>query len=162
MTDGLAVWMARRSGIPCPTASGIRLLAGTVSDNLWRRFCLQRTDVPAPLKLRPYGAIQIWWWWLLLLLWYIQRIRGFTTMRYTNWLFTYLLTYSAVQAMCMQTNIRYIIFIQRNSSKIKWEIQWGQESGNFANTTHIRYYVGLTINLTKRRLSNVECWISQI
>ena len=30
---------------PCRTACGIRLLAGTVSDNFWRRFCSQRTDV---------------------------------------------------------------------------------------------------------------------
>ena len=39
MADGLSVWLVRRSGIPCRTACGIRLLAGTVSDNLWRRFC---------------------------------------------------------------------------------------------------------------------------
>jgi len=44
MADGLSVWLVRRSGIPCRTACGIRLLAGTVSDNLWRRFCSQRTD----------------------------------------------------------------------------------------------------------------------
>jgi len=30
MADGLSVWPARRSGIPCRTACGIRLLAGTV------------------------------------------------------------------------------------------------------------------------------------
>jgi len=34
MADGLSVWLVRRSGIPCRTACGIRLLAGTVSDNL--------------------------------------------------------------------------------------------------------------------------------
>ena len=39
MADGLSVWLVRRSGIPRRTACGIRLLAGTVSDNLWRRFC---------------------------------------------------------------------------------------------------------------------------
>jgi len=31
MADGLSVWPARRSGIPCRTSCGIRLLAGTVS-----------------------------------------------------------------------------------------------------------------------------------
>jgi len=36
---GLSVWLVRRSGIHCRTACGIRLLAGTVSDNLWKRFC---------------------------------------------------------------------------------------------------------------------------
>jgi len=30
----LSVWLVRRSGIPCWTACEIRLLAGTVSDNL--------------------------------------------------------------------------------------------------------------------------------
>ena len=34
MADGLSVWLVRRSGIPCRTACGIRLLARTVSDNL--------------------------------------------------------------------------------------------------------------------------------
>jgi len=33
MADGLSVWLVRRSGSPCRTACGIRLLAGTVSDN---------------------------------------------------------------------------------------------------------------------------------
>ena len=32
--DGLSVWPVRRSGIPCQTSCGIRLLAETVSDNL--------------------------------------------------------------------------------------------------------------------------------
>ena len=31
--DRLSVWLVRLSGIPCRTACGIRLLAGTVSDN---------------------------------------------------------------------------------------------------------------------------------
>ena len=44
MADGLSVWPVHMFGIPCRTACGIRLLAGTVSDNLWRRFCLQGTD----------------------------------------------------------------------------------------------------------------------
>jgi len=69
MADGLSVWLVRRSGIPRRTACVIRLLAGTVSDNLWRRFCSQHTEY-----------------------WCIQRIRGFTTMRYIKRLFTYLLT----------------------------------------------------------------------
>jgi len=30
----LSVWLGRRSGIPCRSTCGIRLLAGTVSDNL--------------------------------------------------------------------------------------------------------------------------------
>jgi len=34
MADRLSVWLDHRSGIPCRTACGIRLLAGTVSDNL--------------------------------------------------------------------------------------------------------------------------------
>ena len=34
MTDGRSVWLVRRSGIPCRTACGIRLLERTVSDNL--------------------------------------------------------------------------------------------------------------------------------
>ena len=34
MADGLSVWLVRRSGIPCRTACGIRLVARTVSDNL--------------------------------------------------------------------------------------------------------------------------------
>jgi len=38
MADGLSVWLVCRSEIPCRTACGIRLLAGTVSDNLWRHF----------------------------------------------------------------------------------------------------------------------------
>jgi len=43
MADGFSVWLVRRSGIPCWTACGIWLLAGTVLHNLWRRFCSQRT-----------------------------------------------------------------------------------------------------------------------
>ena len=34
MADGLSVWLVRWSGILCRTACGIRLLVGTVSDNL--------------------------------------------------------------------------------------------------------------------------------
>ena len=34
MADGLSMWLVRQSGIPHRTACGIRLLAGTVSDNL--------------------------------------------------------------------------------------------------------------------------------
>jgi len=41
MADGLSMWLVRRSGIPCRTACVTRLLARTVSDNLWRRFCSQ-------------------------------------------------------------------------------------------------------------------------
>jgi len=51
MADGLPVWLARRSDIPYRTACGIRLLAGTVSDNLWRRFCLQCTDAFSVLEV---------------------------------------------------------------------------------------------------------------
>ena len=51
MTDGLSVWLVRRSGILCRTACGIRLLAGTVSDNLRRRFCLQRTHAFSALEV---------------------------------------------------------------------------------------------------------------
>jgi len=40
-TYGLSVWLVRRSGIPYRRACGIQLLAGTVLDNLWRRFCSQ-------------------------------------------------------------------------------------------------------------------------
>jgi len=51
MADGLSVWLVRRSEIPCRTACGIRLLAGTVSDNIWRRFCSQRTDAFSALEV---------------------------------------------------------------------------------------------------------------
>jgi len=34
-------YLLRRSEIPCQTACGIQLLAGTVSDNLWRCLCLR-------------------------------------------------------------------------------------------------------------------------
>ena len=51
VADGLSVWLARRSGIPCQTACRIRLLAGTVSDNLWRCFCLQRTVAFSALEV---------------------------------------------------------------------------------------------------------------
>jgi len=51
MADGLSVWLVRRSGIPCRTACGIRLLARTVSDNLWKRFCLQRTNAFSALEV---------------------------------------------------------------------------------------------------------------
>jgi len=51
MADELSVWLIRRSGIPCRTACRIRLLAGTVSDNLWRPFCSQRTDAFSALEV---------------------------------------------------------------------------------------------------------------
>jgi len=57
MADGLSVWLVRRSGIPCRTACGIRLLAGTGSDNLWRRFCFQRTDAYSTLEVSRRCAI---------------------------------------------------------------------------------------------------------
>jgi len=57
MANGLSVWLVRRSGIPCRTACGIRLLAGTVSDNLWRRFCSQRTDAFSALEVSRPCAI---------------------------------------------------------------------------------------------------------
>ena len=63
MADGLSVWLVRWSVIPCQTTCGMRLLAGTVSDNFLRCFCSQC----------------------------IQCIRAFTTMRYINLLFAYLL-----------------------------------------------------------------------
>ena len=56
MADGLSVWLVCRSGIPCRTTCGIRLLAGTpgtISDNFWRRFCLRRTDA--------FSALQVSW-----------------------------------------------------------------------------------------------------
>ena len=51
MTDGLTVWLVRRPGIPCRTACGIRILEATVSDNLWRCFCSQRTDAFSALEV---------------------------------------------------------------------------------------------------------------
>jgi len=57
MADGLSVWLVRRSGIPRRTACGIRLSAGTVSDNLWRRFCSQRTDAFSALEVSRRCAI---------------------------------------------------------------------------------------------------------
>ena len=59
MADGLSVWLVCRSGIPCRTACGIRLLAGTVSDNLWRHFCLQRTDAFSALQVSRWCGILI-------------------------------------------------------------------------------------------------------
>ena len=56
-TGFLCAWLVRRSGIPCRTACGIRLLAGTVSDNLWRRFCSQRTDAFSALEVSRRCAI---------------------------------------------------------------------------------------------------------
>jgi len=47
----LTVWLVRRPGIPCRTACGIRILEATVSDNLWRRFCSQRTDAFSALEV---------------------------------------------------------------------------------------------------------------
>jgi len=64
--DGLSVWLARRSGIPCWTACGIRLLEGSFRQSL-KTF-------------------------LFATYWCIQRIRGFTTMRYISRLF-YVLTF---------------------------------------------------------------------
>ena len=55
--DRLSVWLVRRSGILCRTACGIRLLAGTVSDNLRRRFCSQRTDAFSTLEVSRRCAI---------------------------------------------------------------------------------------------------------
>jgi len=75
MVDGFSVWLIRRSGIPCRTACGIRLLAGTVSDNLWRHFCLLRTDAFSALEVSRRCAIKI------------------------NFLLTYLLT--SVRLYCM-------------------------------------------------------------
>jgi len=43
----------------CRTACGIRLLAGTFSDNLYRRFCSQRTDAFSALEVSRRCAIQI-------------------------------------------------------------------------------------------------------
>jgi len=57
MADGLSVWLVRRSGIPCRTACGIRLLAGIVSDNLWKRFCSQRTNAFSALQVSRRCAI---------------------------------------------------------------------------------------------------------
>ena len=57
MADRLSVWLVRRSGIPCRTACGIRLLAGTVSNNLWRRFCSQRIDAFSALEVSRRCAI---------------------------------------------------------------------------------------------------------
>ena len=47
------------STIPCRTTCVTRLLAGTVSDNLWRRFCSQRTDAFSALEVSRRCAIQI-------------------------------------------------------------------------------------------------------
>ena len=84
MVDRLSVWLVRQSGIPCWTACGIQLLTRTVSDNLWRRFCLQRTDAFSALEVSRRCAIQI------------------------NFLLTYLLTYlwtyviNSAQICCSQ------------------------------------------------------------
>ena len=53
----LAVWLARQSGIPCRAVCRIWLLAGTVSDNLWRCFCLQRTNAISTLEVSQRCAI---------------------------------------------------------------------------------------------------------
>ena len=57
MADGLSVWLVRRSGIPCQTACGIRLLVGTASDNFWRRLCSQCTDAFSALEVSRRCAI---------------------------------------------------------------------------------------------------------
>ena len=51
MADRLSVWLVHLPAIPCRTTCEIRLLAGTVSDNLWRCFCLQRTDAFSALEV---------------------------------------------------------------------------------------------------------------
>jgi len=85
MADGLSVWPVRRSGIPYRIACGIRLLAGTVSDNLWRRFCLQRTDAFSALEVSRRCAI--------------------------NRLFTYLLTYllTSVQTSSQDASVHCLL-----------------------------------------------------
>jgi len=57
MANGLSVWLIHRSGIPCRTARGIRLLAKTVSDNLWRCFWSQCTDAFSELEVSQRCAI---------------------------------------------------------------------------------------------------------
>jgi len=52
------------SGIPCRTACGIRLLAGTVSDNLWRRFCSRRTDAFTAFDDALYKSTFFTYFWL--------------------------------------------------------------------------------------------------
>jgi len=59
VADGLSEWLVRRSGIPFRTACGIRLLAETVSENIWRRFCPQRTDAFSALEVLRRCAIQV-------------------------------------------------------------------------------------------------------
>ena len=51
MADGLSVWLVRRSGIPCRTACGVRLLERTVSDSLCRCFCSQWTGAFSALEV---------------------------------------------------------------------------------------------------------------
>ena len=51
------LWLVCWSGIPCRTACGIRLLAGALLDNLWRRFCSQRTDAFGALEVSRRCAI---------------------------------------------------------------------------------------------------------
>ena len=57
MANRLSVWPVCRPGIPCRPACGIQLLAKTVLDNLWRRFCSQRTDASSALEVSRRCAI---------------------------------------------------------------------------------------------------------
>ena len=75
MADRFSVWLARRSGIPCPAACGIWLLAGSFRQSL-------KTFLFAT-------------YWCMHIHQYMHTsfIRGITTMRYINRLFTYIFTY---------------------------------------------------------------------
>jgi len=70
-TDGLFLWLVLRPGTYCLTVWQIRLSPETASADFLKHICSLCTD-------EAFSR---------------QRIRGFTKMRYTNLLLTYLLTY---------------------------------------------------------------------
>jgi len=80
--------LVHRSGIPGRTVCGIRLLAETVQS---RTTGLNKPVPHWNWKLVKTVLDNLWRQSLFAMYWSIQRIRGFTMVRYINRLFTYLL-----------------------------------------------------------------------
>ena len=80
MADGLSEWLVRRSGIPCQRACAIQLFAESVSDNLWRRFCSQRTDAFSALQVSRWCTLTLHKSTFYLLL-YLHNTLGLTAVK---------------------------------------------------------------------------------